>query len=44
MNKLKKNEQGLGDLWDNIKGFNIHVIGFPEKIIGRVWLRKTYKK
>ena len=27
---MKRNEDSLGDLWDNIKRNNIHVIGVPE--------------
>ena len=28
--RMKRNEDSLGDLWDNIKRNNIHVIGVPE--------------
>ena len=28
--KKKKDEDGLRDLWDNIKCTNIHIIGVPE--------------
>ena len=28
--RLKRNEHSLRDLWDNIKGNNIHIIGVPE--------------
>ena len=27
---MKRNEDSLRDLWDNIKGNNIHIIGVPE--------------
>ena len=27
---MKRNEDSLRDLWDNIKRNNIHIIGFPE--------------
>ena len=27
---MKKNEDSLRDLWDNIKHTNIHIIGIPE--------------
>ena len=27
---MKRNEDSLRDLWDNIKGNNIHTIGVPE--------------
>ena len=28
--KVKRNEDSLRDLWDNIKHSNIHIIGVPE--------------
>ena len=28
--RMKRNEDSLGDLWDNIKHNNIHIIGVPE--------------
>ena len=28
--KMKRNEDSLRDLWDNIKCNNIHIIGVPE--------------
>ena len=28
--RLKKNEESLRELWDNIKRTNIHIIGVPE--------------
>ena len=27
---MKRNEDSLRDLWDNIKGNDIHIIGVPE--------------
>ena len=27
---MKRNEDRLGDFWDNIKHSNIHIIGVPE--------------
>ena len=27
---MKRNEDSLRDLWDNIKWTNIHIIGIPE--------------
>ena len=27
---MKRNEESLRDLWDNIKHTNIHIIGVPE--------------
>ena len=28
--RMKRNEDSLRDLWDNIKSNNIHIIGVPE--------------
>ena len=28
--RMKRNEDSLRDLWDNIKCTNIHIIGVPE--------------
>ena len=28
--RIKRNEDSLRDLWDNIKHTNIHIIGVPE--------------
>ena len=28
--KLKTNKESLRDLWENVKGTNIHIIGMPE--------------
>ena len=28
--RLKTNEESLGELWDNVKCTNIHIIGVPE--------------
>ena len=28
---MKRNEESLRDLWDNIKHTNIHIIGVPER-------------
>ena len=28
--RMKRNEDSLGDLWDNIKHKNIRIIGVPE--------------
>ena len=29
--KLKTNEECLGELWDNVKCTNIHIVGVPEE-------------
>ena len=29
-NQMKKHESNIGDLWDNIKWANLHIIGLPE--------------
>ena len=29
--RMKRTEDSLRDLWDNIKGTNIRIIGFPEE-------------
>ena len=29
--RMKRNEDSLRDLWDNIKCTNIHIIGVPER-------------
>ena len=29
--RLKKNEESLRELWDNVKRTNIHIIGVPEE-------------
>ena len=39
--RMKRNEGSLGDLWDNIKCTNIHIVGVPE---GRERERKDQKK
>ena len=31
--RIQKNEDGVSDLWDNFKRYNIHIIGVPEEEI-----------
>jgi len=40
---MKRNEDSLRDLWDNIKHTNIHIIGVPEED-ERKDLRKYLKR
>ena len=40
----KKNEDSLRDLWDNIKGTNICIIGFQKEKRERKDLRKYLKR
>ena len=42
-NRLKRIEDSLRDLWNNIKGTNIHIIGVPEEK-KREGLRKYLKR
>ena len=35
--RMKRTEDSLGDLWDNIKCNNIRIIGVPEEEKKRVW-------
>ena len=41
--RMKRNEDSLRDLWDNIKHTNIHIIGVPEED-ERKDLRKYLKR
>ena len=41
---MKRNEESLRDLWDNIKHTNIHIIGVPEEKRERKDLRKYLKR
>ena len=36
--RLKRNEESLRELWDNVKRTNIHIIGVPE---GKEWEKGT---
>ena len=42
--RMKRNEDSLRDLWDNIKNTNIRIIGVPEKKRKRKGLRKYLKR
>ena len=42
--RLKRNEDSLRDLWDNIKQTNIQIIGVPQKKRKRKGLRKYLKR
>ena len=41
---MKRNEDSLRDLWDNIKYTNIHIIGVPEEKSKRKDWRKYLKR
>ena len=41
---MKRNEDSLRDLWDNIKHMNAHIIVAPEKKRERKGLRKYLKR
>ena len=42
--RMKRIEDNLRDIWDNIKCTNIRVIGVPEEEEKRKALRKIFKK
>ena len=42
--RMKRNEDSLRDLWDNIKSTNIHIIWVPEEKRERKDLRKYLKR
>ena len=42
--RMKRNEDRLRDLWDNIKCNNIHIIGVPEGEEREMGLRKYLKR
>ena len=42
--RMKRNEDRLRDLWDNIKHTNIHIIGVPEEKRERKGLGKYLKR
>ena len=42
--RMKRSEDSLRDLWDNIKRTNIQIIGVPEEEIKKKELRKYLKR
>ena len=42
--RMKRNEDGLRDLWDNIKCSNVQITGDPEKQRKRKGQRKYLKR
>ena len=44
MNKVKRTEDSLRDLWDNIKGTSIQIIGVQKKMRKRKGMRKYLKR
>ena len=42
--ELKRNEDNLRDLWDNVKHPNIRIIGVPEKKRKRKGMRKYLRR
>ena len=42
--RIKRNEDNLRDLWDNVKCPNIQIIGVPEKNTKRKAMRKYSRK
>ena len=42
--RMKRNEDSLGDLWDNIKHTNIHILGFQKEKRERYDPRKYLKR
>ena len=42
--RIKRHEDNLRDLWDNVKCPNIRIIGAPEKKTKRKTMRKYLKK
>ena len=43
LKRLKRNEESLRVLWDNIKSINICIVGVPEGVEERKGLRKYFK-
>ena len=42
--RIKRNEDNLRDLWDNVKRPNIQIIGVPEKEEKRKTMRKYLRR
>ena len=42
--RMKRNEDSLRDLWDNIKCSNIHIIGVPEEEYREKGLQKIFEE
>ena len=42
--RMKRTEDSLRDLWDNIKGINIQIIGVQKKMRKRKGMRKYLKR
>ena len=42
--RMKRNEDGIRDLWDNIKCNNIHIIGVPEREQGEKGPEKIFEE
>ena len=42
--RIKRNEDSLRDLWNNVKSIEFHIIGIPEGEEGERGLRKYLKR
>ena len=42
--QIKRNEDNLSDLWDNVKCPNIRIIGVPEKHTRRETMKKYLRR
>ena len=42
--RMKRTEDSLRDLWDNIKHTNIRIIGAPEEEEKKKWMRNFLKR
>ena len=42
--RLRRNEESLRELWDNVKRTNIHIIGVPEEKRERKGQKKYFKR